>query len=81
MPTLGIEMADVGFGAAVANSQGQVDKLAPKDSTQGWPAFASYDGRACGLDRSYPLTNTFGSPPSAIPLGVALLGIPISTSN
>src|SRR5436853_372197 len=52
MATLGIEMADVGFGAAVAKGPGQVETLPARDSIQAWPAFAYYDGKELHFGRA-----------------------------
>lgn len=53
MPTLGIELSDVGFQAAVhAGNQPQLLSLTDKDGAPEWPGFAFHDGRKFSFGRS-----------------------------
>ena len=53
MPTLGIELSDVGFQAAVcATTEPQVLALSDRNGAAEWPGFAFHDGRQFSFGRA-----------------------------
>jgi hypothetical protein len=91
MPTLGIELSDVGFQAALhSGNPPQLLPLADKSGAPEWPGFAYHDGRKFFFGRAaedmwfvHPrsVSHTFWSKLAHEPAGLNIAGKPPSSSE